>query len=92
MNDDEAWEAPNAAVAIASIDPSVKIGPRLAEFVTNKHPNWYFAAFHLSKLVEPIEAHKILSKAYQNAEDDSERQALIQALNQISILSENAGR
>lgn len=87
MNDDNAWFAPAAAVAIAQIDPVIEIGPRLAELVT-RHPDWYTAAFHLGAHMESHQARRILMKAYEDDEDELKRSGLIQALNQIRIQPE----
>ena len=83
MSDDNDWYAPAAAVAIGAIDPSVDVGPRLVELVQTKHPNWYQAAFHLSRHVNPEMARRVVTKVHEEATDDTERGMAIQVLNQI---------
>ncbi|NND98429.1 MAG: hypothetical protein HKN47_14000 [Pirellulaceae bacterium] len=84
MDDDNAWFAPAAAVAVARIDPTVEIGTRLAEFVS-RHPDWYTAAFHLGEHMESHQARRVLLKAYKEDKDELKRSGIIQALNQIQI-------
>lgn len=83
MSDDREWWAPQAAVTLAAVNPMVDIGPRLIELVQRKHPNWYSAAFVLSKHVSPQQARTVLTELYESADNEGDRNALIQALNQI---------
>lgn len=83
MADDQDHYAPAAALAVAKIEPSADVGPRLAEFVRTKHASWYTAAFHLPKHTDAETAREVLTRAYREAVDASERQMVTQALNQI---------
>jgi len=80
MMDDEDWWAPEAAVTVAAIDPSVDVGARLIEMIESKHPNWVKATFLLPRFVSRERARQVLSEFYANAENDAERHAVIQSL------------
>ncbi len=83
MMNDEEWYAPGAALAVHAIDPSVDIGPRLIELITSEHPNWYTAAFHLPKHVPAERARQVLTALFERMKSEGDRNAVIQALNQI---------
>jgi hypothetical protein len=83
MADDMDWYAPSAAIAIAEIDPSAEVGPRLIELVKLRHPNWRHAASSLPRFVSAEVARQVLSDVYDKAETESDREATIRALNQI---------
>lgn len=83
MADDRQWWAPQAALTLAAVDPSVDVGPRLIELVERKHPNWYRAAFALPKHVDPKRARSVLTELYDNVDTEGDRSAIVQALNQI---------
>lgn len=85
MLDDQNHYAPSVARSIATIDPNEDIGPRLIELVERKHPNWYSAAFVLHQHVPADEARWVISKRYEAAENDSERNMAVQALNEIGV-------
>jgi hypothetical protein len=91
MNDDEAWLAPDAAIAIARIDPRERqvVGSRLIGLVEMKHPNWYQAAFYLPKVADPELARSVLEDAYADAETDTEREMAVIALNQLPSVTES---
>lgn len=90
MNDDGAWLAPDAAIAITRVDPRERqmVGSRLIELVEMKHPNWYQAAFHLAQVVDPNVARSVLEDAYADAETDAEREMATIALNQVPSVAE----
>ncbi len=90
MNDDDAWLAPDAAIAIARIDPHERqvVALRLVELIEMKHPNWYQAAFHLPQVADSDVARSVLEDAYADAETDAEREMATIALNQLPSVTE----
>jgi hypothetical protein len=83
MDDNGDHCAPFAAIAIAHIDPSIEIGPRLIELVKLKHPSWYTAACHLSEYVPSTVARQVLTELYDGMKTEAERNALTQAMTRI---------
>ena len=68
---------------MAEINPQEDIGPRLIELIEMKHQSWYEAAMELARRGPADVARKVISKRYEAAENDSERNMAVQALNQI---------
>jgi HEAT repeat protein len=83
MADDDDPLAAQAALALANIEPSADIAPRLMELIEKKHCDWYAAAFALPQHTSPEQARVFLTRLYERANEESEQSALIQALNQI---------
>jgi hypothetical protein len=81
--DDEDFYAARAAMAVHEIDPSVNIGPRLVELVKQKHPDWLTIAFYLPRYVPADEAKELLTAMYDSSDNKSDRQRLVNALNQV---------
>jgi hypothetical protein len=84
MMNDEEWYASHAASAVAAIDPSIDIGPRLIELATAKRANWPQAACFLPKHLPPERARQVLTAFYESMESEGDRNTIIQILNEIN--------
>lgn len=83
MSDDQHFYAPLAAGAIAEIDPTVEITPRLIELIRGDHPGRTNAFSILAEHAPPEVARDVLTDFYKSRETEGERRAVINALNRI---------
>jgi hypothetical protein len=81
--DDGDWYAPNAVMAIAAIDPSVNVGPRLTELLQMKHANWYQAAIAIPRYIDYETAKLALTNAYDRETDVTDREILLNLRNRL---------
>jgi len=87
LDDKDHWAAFSAR-SVALIEPSEDIGPRLIELIERKHRGWYTAAVELPQHVSAEVARKVISKRYEAAENDVERNMAVHALNRVGVEKE----